>query len=275
MRTTTILSFALACALAGCATPKKEVVQVQFLHWNVSHFSGGAAKVATIRVSDGPAMSSRFRTFIDTVGADVVGVSAYSENFTTNGSLKSADAVFKGYDRSVGPAKDAQCNAVFYNAGSASLSDEKTVFYASHNEDTYYQAVKLNVHGLPVWFVQTQLDGRIYQNGHQKDRANQMAELIAAFKDEPYVVIAGDFRVGVRVPGGRCFPAPEEYEVFRKAGYELANPFGTGTYPVVNPLQPVDNVIVKGFSLSDVRFLEADRLSDHMAVSCKLTAIAK
>ena len=55
------------------------------------------------------------------------------------------------------------------------------------------------------------------------------------------------------------------------AGYELVNLHGTGTYLVANPLQPVDNAIEKGLSISDVRFLGADRLSDHMALSCVLT----
>ena len=98
-----------------------------------------------------------------------------------------------------------------------------------------------------------------------------MKKLIEDFKDEPYVVIAGDFRVGVRIPGKRCFPAPEEYKVFEKAGYELANCFGTGTYPVDSPIQPLDNVLLKGIGISEVRFLDADRLSDHLAISCLLT----
>ena len=35
--------------------------------------------------------------------------------------------------------------------------------------------------------------------------------------------------------------------------------------------QPIDNVIMKGLEISEVRFLEGDRLSDHLAISCKLT----
>ena len=271
----TILTLAFAFAMAGCTTQKAELAQIRFLHWNVAQFSGGGAKAATIKEADGPAMAARFRSFVDASGADVIGVTQYGENFTTNGSLKSADAVFKGYEKSVGPKKGAQCNAVFFKPGVATLAEEKDVFYAEHFEKTYYKAAKLVIKGVPVWFVQTQLDCHNYLMGHHADRANQMKELIAAFREEPNVVIAGDFRVGIRIPGGRCFPAPEEYDVFEKAGYELVNLHGTGTYPVTNPLQPVDNIIVKGLSISDVRFLEADRLSDHMALSCVLTVHPK
>lgn len=98
-----------------------------------------------------------------------------------------------------------------------------------------------------------------------------MKKLIEDFGDESHVVIAGDFRVGVRVPGKRCFPAPEEYKVFEEAGFELVNLFGTGTYPVESPIQPLDNIIVKGVGISEVRFLDADHLSDHLAISCKLS----
>ena len=107
------------------------------------------------------------------------------------------------------------------------------------------------------------------------DRQKQMEKIIADFRDERNVVIAGEFRVGVRVPGKRCFPAPEEYEVFTKAGYELANKFGTGTYPVDSPLQPIDNIVLKGVGISEVRFIEAERLSDHLAISCILSVYGK
>ena len=185
--------------------------------------------------------------------------------------MKASTALFGGYEKAIGPAKGDICNAIFFKSGKATKIEEKTVFFERHFEDTYYKAVKLNVSGVPIWFVQTHLDSNTYLSGHGKDREEQMKKIISDFRDEPYVVIAGDFRVGVRIPGKRCFPAPEEYKVFEKAGYELANLFGTGTYPLESPLQPIDNIIMKGLEISEVRFLEGGRLSDHLAISCKLT----
>ena len=161
--------------------------------------------------------------------------------------------------------------AIFYKSAKASKIEEKDVFFERHFEDTYYRAIKLNISGVPVWFVQTHLDSNTYLAGHRKDRAEQMEKLIEDFRDKPHVVIAGDFRVGVRIPGKPCFPAPEEYKVFEDAGFELVNLFGTGTYPVESPLQPLDNILLKGVGVSEVRFIEADRLSDHLAISCKLS----
>lgn len=266
-----IFAVAVACVAAGCATKQVERAQIRFLHWSVSHFSDGTYSVASIPDSEGRAMAEKYAKFISSVDADVVGISEYDENFTTNGSMKSATAIFRGYEKAAGPAKGDVCNAIFFRPGKVTKIDDREVFFERHFEDTYYKAVKLSVSGVPVWFVQTHLDSNTYLSGHRKDREEQMKKLIEDFKDEPYVVIAGDFRVGVRIPGKRCFPAPEEYKVFEKAGYELANCFGTGTYPVESPIQPLDNVLLKGIGISEVRFLDADRLSDHLAISCLLT----
>jgi len=266
-----IFAVAVACVVAGCATKPIEQTSVRFLHWSVSHFGDGTCSVASIPESEGKGMAAKYVKFLDSVDADVVGITAYSEDFTTNGSIKASTALFKGYEKSVGPAKGDVCNAIFFKAAKASKIEEKDVFFESHFEDTYYKAVKLNVLGAPVWFVQTHLDSNTYLAGHHKDREEQMKKLIEDFGDESHVVIAGDFRVGVRVPGKRCFPAPEEYKVFEEAGFELVNLFGTGTYPVESPIQPLDNIIVKGVGISEVRFLDADHLSDHLAISCKLS----
>ena len=266
-----IFAVAVACVAAGCATKQVERTSVRFMHWSVSHFSDGTYSVASIPESEGKGMAAKYVKFLNSVDADVVGITEYNEDFTTNGSMKASTALFKGYEKSVGPAKGDVCNAIFYKSAKAAKIDEKDVFFENHFEDTYYKAVKLNISGVPVWFVQTHLDSNTYLSGHRRDREEQMKKLIEDFRDEPHVVIAGDFRVGVRVPGKRCFPAPEEYDVFEKAGFELANLFGTGTYPVDSPIQPLDNIILKGVGISEVRFLEADHLSDHLAISCKLS----
>jgi len=270
-----VIAFAVACVAAGCATKQAERANLRFLHWSVSHFGDGEYSVASIPESKGKEMAEKYVKFLDSVDADVIGITEYSENFTTNGSMKASNALFKGYDKSVGPAKGDVCNAIFYKPGKATKIEEKDVFFERHFEDTYYRAAKLDVAGVPVWFVQVHLDSNTYLSGHSKDRAAQMQKLVEDFRDEPNVVIAGDFKVGIRVPGKRCFPAPEEYKVFEAAGYELANLFGTGTYPIESPLQPLDNVILKGVGVSEVRFIEADRLSDHLAISCLLTIYGK
>lgn len=259
---------ALACAMAGCATEKKVATEVKFVNWNLGHFSCGNGEASPIAEADGPKQAAKYSAFIAGFKADVFGLSEYSENFTTNGSLKTSKALFGGYAKSVGPQNGNMCNAVFFRG--YPVLERKTKLFTDRFEDAYYQAVKLDVKGTPIWFVQTHLDSHIYLEGHSKDRSNQMLQLIDDFKDEPHVVISGDFCVGIRIPGGNCFPAPEEYKVFEDAGYLLANVNGTGTYPVENPSQPVDNVIIKGLGIGEVHFTAPIGLSDHLAVSCKL-----
>ena len=49
---------------------------------------------AGITHEDGERRAADYRAFLDRIGADVVGVCEYAEDFTTNGSLKASAAVF-------------------------------------------------------------------------------------------------------------------------------------------------------------------------------------
>lgn len=89
---------------------------------------------------------------------------------------------------------------------------------------------------------------------------NQAKELIEEYRDDEYVVICGDFNM----------IHPESYEVFCEAGYKLANhgEFGDfGTDRVYN--LKLDNIIVKGLEIVDVRMLKTD-LSDHFPIICDI-----
>ena len=98
-----IFAVAVACVAAGCATKQVERTSVRFLHWSVSHFSDGTYSVASIPESEGEKMAAKYVKFLDSVDADIVGITEYNEDFTTNGSMKASTALFKGYEKSVGP----------------------------------------------------------------------------------------------------------------------------------------------------------------------------
>ena len=74
-----ILAFAVACVAAGCATKQVERASFRFMHWSVSHFSEGGYSVASIPDSNGKAMAAKYVKFLDSVDADVVGISGYNE----------------------------------------------------------------------------------------------------------------------------------------------------------------------------------------------------
>jgi len=149
------------------------------------------------------------------------------------------------------------------------------VEYQKHDQDVYYVATRLKIAGEEVVFVATHLDWRTFRPGHEDDRRHQMQTLIDDLKDEPRVVISGDFNVGIRAEGKPSLDNPDEYKVFEAAGYTLGNDGRYKTCPA-GMLDPergraLDNIIVKGLELSDFRVFDRSDLSDHALVRARLT----
>ena len=267
------LGAGLACGIVGCRSVGC-TTRFVYATWNIGHYSWGGSWKSTVSPEDGERRAADYRAFLDRIGADVVGVCEYAEDFTTNGSMKASAALFGGYPgRSIGPSRSYQWNAQFWKGFGA--LERKTVDYVERHQKVYYQATRLEIGGEDVWIVQTHLDWTTFMKGFERYRERQMQKLIDDFRDKPRVIISGDFNVGDRGANGvrreKMIPAPEEYDVFVRAGYALANSNGTPTCPSGKPTQPLDNIIVKGLDISDVRFHPAGDLSDHDAVSCTLT----
>ena len=267
------LGAGLACGIVGCRSVGC-TTRFVYATWNIGHYSWGGDWKSTVRPEDGERRAADYRAFLDRIDADVVGICEYTEDFTTNGSMKASAALFGGYPgRSVGPSRSYQWNAQFWKGFGA--LERKTVDYVERHQKVYYQATRLEIGGEDVWIVQTHLDWTTFMKGFERYRERQMQKLIDDFRDKPRVIISGDFNVGDRGANGvrreKMIPAPEEYDVFVRAGYALANSNGTPTCPSDKPTQPLDNIIVKGLDISDVRFHPAGDLSDHDAVSCTLT----
>ena len=99
-----------------------------------------------------------------------------------------------------------------------------------------------------------------------------MRELIAVYRDDPPVVISGDFNVGIRRLGadGKRLPTvddPEEYRIFTEAGYTLGN---DGRFKTVQSGGALDNIIVKGLGIGSFKVWPRYDLSDHALVSAVL-----
>lgn len=250
---------------------------IRYASWNIGHYAYGRWRDTRVDESDARERAAEYNRYLDRLGADVMGICEYSENFTSNGAFKASRDVFGRYaEQSVGPCESWQWNAVFHNG--FKVLDRRVKHYAKHRQNTYYIAVKVDLGGgRPAWFVQTHLDWGNYFPGHEQDRADQMLTLIEDFRDEPRVVIAGDFNALKWHPpakeGGNPWEtdAPEEFQVFVKAGYTLANAGEHKTAPTHNPKLAIDNIIVRGFKMKDVEFVDCGRLSDHMTVCCTLT----
>lgn len=276
MKTTFIAAAIAALSLvAGGAEAKKSF---RFASWNIGHYAYGRWRDTRIADSEAKDWIVKYNKFLDRLGADAIGICEYSEDFTSNGVHRASRDVFGRYSaKHIGPQESWQWNAVFLN-GKFKVLETRMKYYPKHRQNTYYKAVKVDLGGgRPAWFVQTHLDWGNYFPGHEQDREDQMRILIEDFKNEPRVVIAGDFNTLKWHPpakkGGNPWETgnPEEFQVFVKAGYRLAQSGEVKTAPTHGPKLAIDNVIVRGFRMSDVSFPDCRRLSDHLPVCCTLT----
>jgi endonuclease/exonuclease/phosphatase family metal-dependent hydrolase len=117
-----------------------------------------------------------------------------------------------------------------------------------------------------VKVVSTHLDWNQGENGAPY-RAIQIQELIEAFKNDKYVIMCADWNVG----------KTDEYDAFFKAGYDMANHGYLGdilTYPAGSKLRSyLDNIITKGFAISNVKVINDAMLSDHCLIKADLTKL--
>ena len=139
------------------------------------------------------------------------------------------------------------------------------------SEVRFYRWAKLRIAGRDVMVVEAHLDWNITLPGHADDRKIQIRELIEDFKDEPCVVIGGDFNTSLQLPDGKTeINTPEDYEPFRAAGYVGAHWGTIKTWPAEKPFLTIDNIFAKGLSISDVRVVNDPTLSDHALMRCRL-----
>ena len=92
------------------------------------------------------------------------------------------------------------------------------------------------------------------------------------FKDEPFVVIGGDFNTSIMLPDGKTeVNTPEDYEAFLEAGCVGAHWGTIATWPAEKPHLTIDNVFARGLKISEVKVVNDPRLSDHALLRCRLT----
>lgn len=237
-----------------------------FATWNIGHFSWGKSWRSTLNVTNSDQRAAAYRAFPAIAKADVLGLCEYSEEFTADESRDTRREVLRGFQHgAIGPRRAYQCNAVFHRR--FPLLERREKFYSRHVQDTYYEALKLEVFGHSIWFVETHLDWDERDPAHAGDREHQMRTLIADFRSEPRVVIGGDFNLSAFNADGSRYFTVGQLRLFKEAGYLMAN---DGTVATAKRGAPIDNIFVKGLEMSEVRFYKAGDLSDHSAISCRL-----
>lgn len=235
--------------------------------WNIGHFALGKKKNTTINYKDAEKRQKIYREFVNNVDADIFCVEEFNPEFVM--ATDSAPAIFAryavlaAYDKAmIGKKYDYNCNAVFSNGFKILGSEEK--WFSVMVQKRYYLVVNMLLDGDVVKVVSTHLDWNEKEKG-EAYRKQQMQELIDAFKNDKYVIFSADWNAGTG----------DEYDVFAKAGYQLANHGFMGGINTCgagpNPSHPCDNIIVKGFSVNNVEVENRPDLTDHMLIKATLT----
>ena len=257
-------------------------VRFRFASWNIGHFSLGNQPSSSIGPGETAAKSAAYRRFLGETDADVVGVCEYSSAFCTDGTVRTEQAVFGDYGRrTVGTNAVWRWNAVFSKGFPVTdgASVPFTVDYPGLDKGlkgTAYTKSVLSIAGVRVVFAQVHLAWE-----ERRLRRAQMEQLIRDLADEPRVVIAGDFNVGIDPVEGLAAYFKDrtkivrlvksgEFEIFRAAGYALGNDESFPTAPAGDLKYPLDNIVVRGLKMRDFRVIDRPDLSDHALVTAVL-----
>ena len=274
-----ILFHLCACALLSSALPFAPAVAgdtdgFTFATWNIGHFSLGLRGRSTIPPARAKESVAAYRAFVEKSGATVIGLCEYSDYVVSNDMCRVGETFLSDFSGSSKGASFASghCNALYWKG--ADLVRDGHVDYPARRYDAYYQFARLRIAGREVCVVETHLDWNTMDPGHEQDRVKQIRKLIDDFKDEPYVVIGGDFNTCVLDKGRGWIDAPEEFKPFADAGFALANCGRHLTWPAKKPVQSIDNIIAKGFAISDVGVQADPALSDHALLKCRLTFLS-
>lgn len=258
---------------------------VRVLAWNIGHFSVGSSPSTSITNANYDDKMKQWKKVLNASCANILLLSEYNDNFgshTVDGNTvteNAYDVLFSAYYDDI--SKTSQnyyvCNAIL---AKVTLSNGSTVAYTQHGQAMNYRVAEISIGGKTVKLVATHLDWT-QSEAYAGYRAAQIQQLITAFKDESYVIIGGDFNVD----------AASEFDAFKTNGFTMLNHDKLGnicTYPATganaintsinnkygeSPEIVLDNIIVKGFRISNVRLIDEGSLTDHCGVMCDLTLI--
>jgi endonuclease/exonuclease/phosphatase family metal-dependent hydrolase len=221
-----------------------------FAQWNLGHFAHGRATSSKITAADGARRSLAYRSLLERVRPDMLGLCEYSAAFDAGGT-QTRSALFGDYPAfTVGPADGFQCNAI---ASRTSLCETRFADYSKRRQKTYYALSETVVGGVPVTVVETHLDLS------REERRQQIAELAAAISGRERVIVSGDFNIDDQ----------SEYGPLLKAGLVPANGgdfglFNTHRRRRMEITPAIDNVLVRGLSICGVATADDElELSDH------------
>ncbi len=251
-----------------------DVQKLTVMQWNVGHFSGGKTPESAITDNNYQSKLDEFINIVCNNEIDIISFSEFSMYFANTQShpktetqklLDNFPIYFIGNN---GQIRNYSLNAFF--SKKYILSPQTTEYVSNEKadmgfqgrivaKDYYYIKSYIKINDKKIKFITTHL---AFNKTDSSIVINQVKELIDECKNDDYVIILGDFNVN----------NPDIYKRFCQNGFSLANYgiFGDFfTYPSNKPSKMIDNIIVKGLEINNVRTIQTD-FSDHLPILCDI-----
>ena len=247
----------------------------RYMTWNVGHWAKGNQSSSAVTPSTYEATKKGFRELFNMVGADIVGCCEWSSIFYPTTGETAKDAVLCQYKNGyIAPTEASYVGTALFS------------YYPLTN------MYELGLSGNKGWIGNLVAGGKTIKvcTVHLPWNSNHdasLSQLLEHFKDDPYVVIGGDFN---------HLNGYEESEIalIESYGYQVANWGYLGkiltSYKNVIASNYLDNIIVKGGSILHTEVIQntpegadpddpssategqwdAVNLSDHFPIICDI-----
>ena len=220
--------------------------------WNIGHFSNGKGPDSSIEPKQYKDKVDGYKKIIyDSLSADIIGINEYSAVFGKNKRGREASTskvLFNRFDFMNEGNKSWICNSIFSNIN---VYNVERFFYKNTYSSVFnYLSAEIFIDGEKVQMVYVHLTSKDSQK-----RKKQIKELIEKYKDYERIIMFGDFNT-------------RNLKDFKDDGYIVANDGSLITFP--SKSIAIDNILVKGLKISDVRVVKTD-LSDHYPLVCRIS----
>ena len=242
-----------------------------FATWNIAHYSCGKTYPSTIPAAEMPKYKAAYEAFLDKADASVIGICEDSWFCDAASTLTARETIFSRYTGFASEkTRPFDYNSLYWK-GAECLDSGRRMFRKT-TEPRFYRWARLRIGGREVVVVEAHLEWNITLPGHMDDRKDEIRQIIEDFKNEPRVVIGGDFNTSLMMSDGKTeVNTPEDYEAFRAAGYVAAHWGTINTWPSHKPVLSIDNIFAKGLWIDEVQVFGDVTLSDHWLMRCRLT----
>jgi endonuclease/exonuclease/phosphatase family metal-dependent hydrolase len=220
----------------------------------------------------------KYRSTINEANADIICLCEYNKEMVKvdgGDDILAKDAIFPIYpyynENSRPSASNYNWDAMFSRFPLKNVT--RKYFATTLQAGRYMLIATITMNGKDVKVVATHLDWGGEGSGLE-ERAAQMAEMVSEFANDDYVILCADYNTSTA----------SEYDVFVNAGYTMANHEYLGAIVTSTKTAAIDNIIVKGFVIGDVKVFDkynpdidqppyGRELSDHSSLVCELTML--